>query len=107
MALSPAVAALVQRLDATPGLAPVLLMTLLVTTVVAVFAGRWWALPLIPQAVAWPLLNHQLEGPILWAVTYGGRAHGLSLTDLATPLALTVVAWRLLPWRTFLARTAA
>ena len=96
-----ALSALLQRLGAVPGLAPVLLTALLVSTVVAAFAARRWALPLIPQALAWPLLNKQLEGPILWAVTFGGRAHGLSVTDLAAPIALAVAGWRLRPrWAT-------
>jgi len=78
------------RLNAVHGLAPTLLALLLASTLVALAAPRWWAPVLAVQALSWPLLNKQLEGPILWAVTFGGRAHGLSVTDLAAPLALAV-----------------
>ena len=87
-----------ERLGAVPVLPPVLLAALVVSTVVTVLAARWWALVLIPQALALPLLDKQLEGPILWVVTFGGRGHGLSLTDLAAPLGLAVAAWRLCGW---------
>jgi len=81
------------------GLAPLMLAALLGTCVAALLDGengRWWAIALLPQGLAWPLLNKQLEGPLVVAVTVGGRAHGVTVTDLFAPLALAVAGWRLL-----------
>jgi hypothetical protein len=84
-------------LGAVHGLAPTLLAALACTAVAALLGGRLWALLLLPQALLWPLLNAQLEGPVLWTVMLHGTAHGLTVTDLFTPACLLVAAWGLRP----------
>jgi hypothetical protein len=40
----------------------------------------------------WPVVNHPLEGPVLWVVSAG---HGLTVADLAAPVCLGVRIWLL------------
>lgn len=44
-------------------------------------------------AVGWPFLNGRWEGPVLWTPVPG---HGLTLSDLLTPLALVLLSGRVL-----------
>lgn len=69
-------------------------------------AGLWTAVsPRIAAAVAlvalcvlWPFVNSSFEGPVLWVV---GRGHGLTASDLLSPIGLAGAAarlWLRSPW---------
>jgi hypothetical protein len=60
--------------------------------VAAARPARLWSVGVLVLAVLWPLVNHPLEGPILWKVAPG---HGLTLSDLLAPAGFITGAWLL------------
>jgi hypothetical protein len=57
----------------------------------------WWrhrlpAFAFLATALVWPLVNRPLEGPVLIVVA---PKHGLTVSDLLTPVAVAVVALQL------------
>lgn len=62
--------------------------------------GRWMppprtaALLTIGLAVAWVLVDKRLEGPVLVVLS---EEHGVTLSDLASVVAVLVAGWRLFP----------
>jgi hypothetical protein len=63
-------------------------------------AGRWAPAPRVAAvltigfAVAWVLVDKHLEGPVLFVVS---DEHGVTVSDLASVVAVLIAGWRLLP----------
>jgi hypothetical protein len=82
------------EVHASPGLALLLLVVLLVCAGRAIMGHRVAALALIPLSVAWVLFNGPFEGPTLVTLSW---AHGITASDLISVVCLGISAWRLLP----------
>ena len=76
-------------------------MTLSLCALLALISAGVWtamshrvaaALALVAVSVLWPFVNSSIEGPVLWVV---GRGHGLTASDLLSPVGVAVAAVRL------------
>lgn len=75
------------------GLALVAIAAMLVGAIVTIRSGRWYGrVMLVVGAAAWPLPDHDWQGPILLV----RDGHGIHLLDL---LSLVAVVIAVTPWR--------
>lgn len=71
----------------------VVLLALVITVVCAlVRPSPGWVTAALACAAGWPFVNDHWEGPVLWVPAPG---HGLTLSDLLTPVAAALVTSRL------------
>lgn len=83
----------------------VALLALLAATAIALRTGdKLSAAVALVLAAGWPFVNARWEGPVLWVPV---RGHGLTVSDLLTPLVFSLVVIRHLAGRRTDARDAA
>lgn len=80
--------------NASPVLAFLILVALLMCLVRTVRGDRMAAVGLAALSIVWVLFNGPFEGPTLVVLSW---SHGLTAADLLSVVGLTVSAWRLAP----------